>query len=49
MERNFKQILENNKQEYLNRLVDLLKINSILDESTQTKEMPFGKGVSDAL
>ena len=49
MERKFKQILENNKQEYLNRLVDLLKINSILDESTATTEMPFGKGINDCL
>ena len=31
---NFKDVLEKNKQEYLNRLIDLLKINSILDEST---------------
>ena len=46
---NFKDVLEKNKQEYLNRLIDLLKINSILDESTSSEEAPFGKGINDCL
>ena len=46
---NFKDVLEKNKQEYLNRLIDLLKINSILDESTSSEETPFGKGINDCL
>ena len=49
MKTNFKDILETNKKEYLNRLIDLLKINSILDESTKTTSMPFGKGINDCL
>ena len=46
---NFKDVLEKNKKEYLNRLIDLLKINSILDESTSSEEAPFGKGINDCL
>ena len=46
---NFKDVLQKNKEEYLNRLIDLLKINSILDETTANELMPFGKGINDCL
>lgn len=46
---NFKQILEHNKNDYINRLIELLKINSIYDESSIDPSAPFGKGIKDCL
>ena len=45
----FKKQVEQNKNEYLNRLIDLLKINSIYDENTVSEQTPFGKGINDCL
>mgnify|MGYP003319492815 CR=1 FL=1 len=33
----------------MNELKELIKIPSVYDETTKTKEMPFGKAVDDAL
>lgn len=45
----FKNILNQNKDDYVKRLIELLKINSIYDESTKTEEAPFGKGILKCL
>lgn len=47
--RNFKQIVMDNKDTIVHTLQELLKIRSVLDESTITQTMPFGKGINDAL
>ncbi len=41
----FDQVLNDNKENFVNRLVELLKINSIYDEKTQSEDAPFGKGI----
>lgn len=46
---NFENIVNKNKDEIIKTLQELLRIKSVLDESTSTKEMPFGKGINDAL
>ena len=45
----FNKIVNENKDLIVKTLQELLQIKSVLDESTATKEMPFGKGISDAL
>lgn len=45
----FQNIVNNNKEIIIKSFTDLLKIKSVLDESTITSEMPFGKGINDAL
>lgn len=46
---NFEEILNNNKEDYVNRLIELLKHNSIYDESTSSEEAPFGQGILNCL
>lgn len=45
----FKKIVDQNKDLIIKTLQELLQIRSVLDESTATEEMPFGKGINDAL
>lgn len=45
----FKKLSKNYYNEALNTLLEFLKINSVYDETTQDKENPYGKGVSQAL
>lgn len=44
-----KKKVEENKDQIISTLQELLRIKSVLDESTATSEMPFGKGINDAL
>ncbi|MXQ53828.1 dipeptidase PepV [Shimazuella alba] len=37
------------KDVFLNKLIDFLEIPSVLDDSTATKDAPFGKSINDAL
>lgn len=37
------------RQDMVDDLISLIKIKSLLDESSVTKEAPFGKGINDAL
>ncbi len=46
---NFENIVNKNKDEIIKTLQELLRIPSVLDFSTATKEMPFGKNINDAL
>lgn len=46
---NFENIVNNNKEDYITRLKELLKINSIYDETTITKDAPFGNGIRKCL
>ena len=46
---NFEHIVYKNKDEIVKTLQELLRIPSVLDFSTATKEMPFGKNINDAL
>ena len=46
---NFKEKALAYKEEMLENLCNLLKINSVLDESTRTALAPFGKGIKEAL
>lgn len=46
---NFENIVNKNKDEIVKTLQELLRIPSVLDFSTATKEMPFGKNINDAL
>lgn len=46
---NFENIVNKNKDEIVKVLQELLRIPSVLDFSTATKEMPFGKNINDAL
>ncbi len=45
----FKKIVNQHQNEIIKTLQELLRIESVLDPSTITKEMPFGKGINDAL
>lgn len=45
----YKQALINNQELFIQRLIELLKINSIYDDSTKSPEMPFGAGIEKAL
>lgn len=45
----FKKLVEPYKEEALKTLKEFVEINSILDPETATEEMPFGKGVENAL
>ena len=45
----YRKLVEPYKEEAFNELKNLIAIDSVLDESTATKEMPFGKGVEEAL
>lgn len=40
----FKELVKNYKEEGLKTLSGLIKINSVYDESTVSKDMPYGKG-----
>jgi acetylornithine deacetylase/succinyl-diaminopimelate desuccinylase-like protein len=40
---------EAKKDAFLDKLIEFLKIPSVLDESTATKGAPFGKSINDAL
>lgn len=46
---NFKKLLECYKKESLETLLDLLRIDSVYDESSLSPSTPYGKGVDDAL
>lgn len=46
---NFEQIINDNKELIVKSLQELLRIKSVYDSSTITKDMPFGKGINDAL
>lgn len=46
---NYKKLLENYRVDMLDALRHFIQIPSVYDEKTKTKEMPFGKGVDDAL
>lgn len=46
---NFKEIINQNYDLIIKTFQELLQIPSVLDESTITKEMPFGKAINDAL
>jgi len=45
----FKQIVLDNKDYIIKTLQELLRIRSVYDEETITPDMPFGKGINDAL
>ena len=45
----FKNIVYGNKETIIKTFQELLQIRSVLDEETSTPEMPFGKGINDAL
>ena len=45
----FSKIVNERKEEILKTLSELIKIRSVYDETTITKETPFGKGINDAL
>ena len=45
----FSKIVNERKEEILKTLSEIIKIRSVYDESTITKETPFGKGINDAL
>ena len=45
----FKKLAQENKQEAIELLTKLVKIDSVLDPSTATPSMPFGKGINEAL
>lgn len=46
---NFEKQINLNKEKIIKTLQELLQIRSVLDESTITTDMPFGKGINDAL
>ncbi len=46
---NYQQEVNNRKEEIIKTLVELLQIKSVLDPSTANENMPFGKGINDAL
>lgn len=46
---NFEKQVNDNKELIIQTLQELLRIKSVLDESTVTPDMPFGKGINDAL
>ena len=46
---NYTKLVEPYKEEALRELNNLVEINSVHDETTVTKTMPFGKGVDNAL
>jgi len=46
---NWQQQAEQRKEELLKELQSLVQINSVLDESTMTEEVPFGNGPLEAL
>lgn len=46
---NYYSLMKPYKQEMVEKLCELLKIPSVLDEKSATSTMPFGKGVDDAL
>lgn len=46
---NFQNELNKNKELFINRLIELLKINSIYDETTIKEKAPFGDGIEHAL
>ena len=45
----FKSLVKKYQDDLIKTLQSLVQINSILDESTKTIDMPFGKGINDAL
>ncbi len=45
----WKKLVEPYKEEALQSLKELVSIDSVLDPKTQSKDMPFGKGVDEAL
>ncbi len=49
LETKWRELVAPYKEEALEELKKLIAIDSVLDESTATKEMPFGKGVEEAL
>lgn len=46
---NFENIVNKNKDEIVRIFQEILRIPSVLDFSTATKEMPFGKNINDCL
>ena len=46
---NFKEKALEYKEQMLEDLCGLLKINSVLDETTSSEGAPFGKGIKEAL
>lgn len=46
---NFEKHVNDNKELIIKTLQELLRIRSVLDEDTRTPDMPFGKGINDAL
>lgn len=46
---NFKEIVNQNRELIIKTFQELLRIPSVLDESTATPQMPFGKSINDAL
>ena len=46
---NYKKLAKLYYKDALNALIELVKIPSVYDESTVTKEMPYGKEVFNAL
>ena len=49
MNKDFTKVVNDNKELVIKTLQELLQIRSVLDEATATKDMPFGKGINDAL
>lgn len=49
MNRDFTDIVNSNKELIVKKLQELLQIKSVLDETTISDEMPFGKGINDCL
>lgn len=46
---NFKNLVKNYESEALNTLSGLIKINSVYDANTVDNDMPYGKGVKEAM
>ena len=49
MNKELERQVELNKEQIISTLQSLLRIRSVLDESTITSDAPFGKGINDAL
>ena len=45
----FKNLVKNYESEALNTLSGLIKINSVYDANTVDNDMPYGKGVKEAM
>ncbi len=49
MEINFKNLVEPNIDDLISSIEELVKIPSFYDEKTVNDDMPYGKGINDAL